>query len=338
MSVKRFVIIGNGPAANHAAEALREKSSESKITMFSKDPFRSYRAHLLPDFIAGLIEEEDLYNRPYAHYNEMDITLRLGQRVVNVDFSKRNVILDHKEVVPFDGLIIATGGKPRIPELFQLFGDIMMTLKTPSDARLWIQKLSYVDSVLIIGGDLTSLSLTKALLKLGKRVKFILNEDAFWPVPLNEEIYRAVTGRLEQRGIEIVHCRRIRRITQLEENLLEVETDSELIEVGALGAFFGLVPDVGFLARTGLDIDRGVLVNEFLKTRFSNVYAAGDCAQVYHPVLRDYWISIGHENAIALGRIAASNLAGSHLEVQVEPENILEVGGVKVNTSWWTEF
>ncbi len=338
MSMKRFVIIGNGPAANHAAKALRENSSESRITIFSKDPFRSYRAHLLPDFIAGLIKEEDLYNSSYAHYNEMDINLRLGQRVVSVDFSKRNVILDHKEVVPFDGLIVATGGKPRLPEQFQLFQDIMLTLKTPLDARMWVEKLSNVDSVLIIGGDLTSLSLTKALLKLHKRVKFILNDDAFWPVPLNEEIYRAVTGRLEQRGVEIVHCRRIRRITQLEENLLEVETDREILETGVLGAFFGLVPDVGFLARTGLDIDRGILVDEFLKTRFANVYAAGDCAQVYHPALRDYWVSIGHENATALGRIAALNLAGSHFEVQVKPESILEVGGVKINTSWWTEF
>ena len=338
MSVKRFVIIGNGPAANHAAEALREKSAESRITIFSKDPFRSYRAHLLPDFIAGLITEEDLYSRSYAHYNEMGVTLRLGQRVVSVDFPKRNVILDHKEVVPFDGLIIATGGKPRIPEQFQLFQDIMLTLKTPLDARMWVQKLRNVESVLIIGGDLTSMSLTRALLRLGKRVKFILNEDAFWPVPLNEEIYQAVTGTLEQRGVEIVHCRRIRRITQLEEHLLEVETDREILEIGALGAFFGLVPDVGFLARSGLDIDRGILVDEFLKTRFANVYAAGDCAQVYHPALRDYWVSIGHENATALGRIAALNLAGSHLEAKVEAENILEVGGVRVNTSWWTEF
>ena len=117
-----------------------------------------------------------------------------------------------------------------------------------------------------------------------------------------------------------------------------METDREILEIGALGAFFGLVPDVGFLARSGLDIDRGILVDEFLSTRFANVYAAGDCAQVYHPALRDYWVSIGHENATALGRIAALNLAGSHLEVRVEAENILEVGGVRVNTSWWTEF
>lgn len=338
MSVQRFVIIGNGPAANHAADSLREKAPESRITILSKDPFRSYRPHLLPDFIAGVLKEEDLYFRPHTYYKERDIILRLGQSVINIDFSKRNAILEHKELVPFDGLIVATGGKPRIPEQFRLFEELMLTLKTPTDAKLWIHKLAINKAVLIIGGDLTSLSLTKALLKLGKHVRFILNEDAFWPRHLNDELSRAVTERLEQRGVEVIHCRRIKRITQLQENLLEVETDSEIIQAGILGAFFGLIPDVRFLVKTGLDIDHGVLVNEFLRTRFADVYAAGDCAQVYHPELRDYWVSIGYENAAALGRIAALNLLGSSLEVRVEPESILDVSGVKVNTSWWTEF
>ncbi len=338
MSVQRFVIIGNGPAANHAADTLRQQFSESRITIFSKDPFRSYRPHLLPDFISGLVKEQEIYFRPYDYYKERDITLRLGQAVVGVDFSRNRLFLEHREVVPFDGLIIATGAKPRIPEKFQLFADMMLTLKTPIDAKMWIQKLLDVESVVIVGGDLTSLSLTKALVKLGKRTRFILTEEAFWPSVLTNEIYKTATDRLERLGIEIVHCRRIRRIARLGENSLEIETDREVIETGALGAFFGLVPDVGFLTKTGLDIDRGILVDEFLKTRFEGVYAAGDCAQVYHPVLRDYWVSIGYENAACLGRTAALNLAGSHLQVTLKAESILEVGGVKVNTSWWTEF
>ncbi|MGC8657929.1 MAG: NAD(P)/FAD-dependent oxidoreductase [Desulfomonilaceae bacterium] len=338
MSVQRFAIIGNGPAANNAADTLRQQCSESRITIFSRDPFRSYRPHLLPDFISGALKEEEIYLRPYNDYKERDITLRLGQPVVCVDFSKHQLFLEHREVVPFDGLIIATGARPRIPEKFQLFGDIMLTLKTPLDAKKWIQKLKEVESVLIVGGDLTSLSLSKALVRLGKRTRFILTEDALWPSVMTEEIYNTITGHLESLGIEIVHCRRIRRIARLGENSLEIETDREVIKTGALGAFFGLVPDVGFLTRTGLDIDRGILVDEFLKTRFEGVYAAGDCAQVYHPFLRDYWVSIGYQNAAFLGRMAALNLAGSHLQVTLKAESILEVGGVKVSTSWWTEF
>lgn len=338
MSRQSFVIIGNGPAANQAAESLRSQGSEAKITMLSKDSFRGYLPHLLPDFISGSIGEESLYFRPHAYYKEKNIFLRLGQKAVGIDFSKRRIFLEHREVISFDGLIIATGGKPRIPEYYQLFEDLMLTLKTPQDAKLWISKLKSVASILMLGGDLTSLSLTRALLKMGKTIQFIINEDSFWPIPYSEEIYKAVTQRLESKGVQVVHCNKIRRVTQIDENLIEVDTDTCTVRTGAIGAFFGLVPDVRFLVRSGLDIDRGILVDEFLKTRFEDVFAVGDCAQVYHPALRNYWVSIGYQNAATLGKIAASNLLGSHLEALVAPESILDVGGVKVNTSWWTEF
>jgi NADPH-dependent 2,4-dienoyl-CoA reductase/sulfur reductase-like enzyme len=114
--------------------------------------------------------------------------------------------------------------------------------------------------------------------------------------------------------------------------------DSEKLVVDMVGAFFGLVPDVGFLARSGLQIERGVLVDEYLGTGFEGVYAAGDCAQVYHPLIRDYWVSIGHDNAVNLGNIAASNLAGGKIQADIEPEDIFSVEGIRANTSWWAEF
>ena len=124
----------------------------------------------------------------------------------------------------------------------------------------------------------------------------------------------------------------------MSEDIIEVETECEKLSVGAVGAFFGLVPDVKFLVRSGLDIDRGVLVDEKLRTRFTNVYAAGDCAQVYNPVIRDYWVSIGYENARTLGRIAAMNMLGGMMEAETRAESIFSLNGVKVNTSWWMEF
>jgi NADPH-dependent 2,4-dienoyl-CoA reductase/sulfur reductase-like enzyme len=102
-----------------------------------------------------------------------------------------------------------------------------------------------------------------------------------------------------------------------------------------VGAFFGLVPDVRFLAGSGLQIERGILVDEYLFSGFDGVYAAGDCAQVYHPEIRDYWVSIGHDNAVNLGRIAAMNLAGARVKAQAEPESIFCVEGIRANISWW---
>ncbi|MDQ7785223.1 MAG: FAD/NAD(P)-binding oxidoreductase [Desulfomonilaceae bacterium] len=332
------VIIGNGPAANSAAFTLRDNDPDLRITVIGEERDHEYRPDLLPDYIAGKATEEDLFIGKSESYKGHDIKLRLGQRVVHADFQQRELLLEHNEVVRFTGLIIACGAKPRIPEPLAVFEDLMLTLKTPADARLWIERLARVDTILIVGGDLTSLSLTKALLHLGKRVVFMLDCGSFWPVPFSPELREQVARKLTEHGVEVTECTKIRRISRISDHSFEVATDRRTMVVGILGAFFGLVPNVKFLAGSGLDIERGILVDEYLKTSRENVYAAGDCAQVYHPEIRDYWVSIGYTNAVELGKAAALNLLGDMVAVNVKRESILEVDGINVNSSWWMEF
>jgi NAD(P)H-nitrite reductase large subunit len=338
MALDRCVIIGNGPAAYHAALTLREKAPEVRVTILGQEPVPHYKPHLLPDFIAGKVSEEDLFVKPLAFYKDLDVKLRLCQKVVDVDFSLQQVVLEHKETIPFDGLIIACGGIPRIPEPLWMFSDVMLTLKTLADARVWIETLAKVESVLVVGGDLTSFAFVKALLSLGKSVHFMIDEDAFWPVRRNEHVLAQARATLNAKGVQVIEGRRILGITCVAENVFEVTTDRHELQVGAVGAFFGLVPNVKFLVRSGLHIERGVLVDEHLRTRFENVYAAGDCAQVFHPGFHDYWVSIGYKNACNLGRIAAANLIGGSLRADVAPASIFHLDEIAVNTSWWTEF
>ncbi|MEJ2725262.1 MAG: FAD-dependent oxidoreductase, partial [Deltaproteobacteria bacterium] len=218
------------------------------------------------------------------------------------------------------------------------FKDLLFTLKTLEDAKLWIEKLSHVDSVMMMGGDLTSFAVTKALLSLDKKVLFMLNEDAFWPLRCESELFDEVSRRLEDRGVEVLARQRIRSIARLAQHRYDVEANGRKIRVGMIGAFFGLVPDVRFLAGCGLRIDRGILVDEYLNSGFEGIYATGDCAQVYHPELGDYWVSIGHDNAVKLGRLAATNLAGGRIAAEVAKERIFDIRGIKINTSWWMEF
>jgi NADPH-dependent 2,4-dienoyl-CoA reductase/sulfur reductase-like enzyme len=338
MAKEHTVIIGNGPAANQAAITLRKNSRNHRITLVGRelDPF--YRPHKLPDFIAGKIPESDLFVYPLDFYAENGIKLRLGQRVVGVDFTDRWVVLDHNEMIHFTGLIIACGGRPKIPEPLQVFRDLMLTLKTLQDARLWMERLDGVDTVLLLGGDLVSLSVANALVSMGKRVLFILDEECFWPVRFTPEICIEASENLRRKGIEIISGSRVTRVSRNSDGMIEVQTDLQTVKAGIFGVFFGFVPDVRFLTTTGLDIERGILVDEHLRTRFEGVYAAGDCAQVYHPQLRDYWVSIGYENALNLGKTAALNLLGGKLSAVRSPESIFPVDDISINTSWWMEF
>jgi NADPH-dependent 2,4-dienoyl-CoA reductase/sulfur reductase-like enzyme len=338
MSQGHCIIIGNGPSANEAARTLRQADADLRITLIGQEPVGYYKPHLLPDYISGSISEADLYVDPLSFFREKSIGLRLGQPVVDVDFTQRRVILEHQETVPFDGLIIAVGGKPNIPEPLERFADLMLTLKTVADARTWIETLKRVDSVLVVGGDLPSLSFVKALRSMGKEVTFILSDRSLWPIRYSDPVREQLAGVLASRGVQVLDSRTVKGVERLSDTELEVRTEDRTVKTGAVGAFYGLVPNVAFLKRSGLDMERGILVDEFLRTRFPNVYAAGDCAQVYHPGMRDYWVSIGYGNAVGLGRIAALNMAGSSVSADVQPESIFRVDGIIANVAWWTEF
>jgi NADPH-dependent 2,4-dienoyl-CoA reductase/sulfur reductase-like enzyme len=338
MSKEHFVVIGSGPAGHQAALTLREAAPAASVTVISRDQGLPYKPHLLPRWLAGEVVEKDLALCPFEAYREMGIRLRCGQKVRALDLSGRQLVLDHKELLPFTGLIIAVGGRPRIPEPVLPFKHLLFTLKTPADAVSWKEALALVDSVLILGGDLTSLAVTRALLTLGKKVFFLLDEDALWPLRPTPELLRDVGRGLSLRGVEVLASRRLKGIARLADSRYEVQVDGERVRVGMIGAFFGLVPDIRFLAGSGLRIDRGILVDEYLGTGFDGVYATGDCAQIYHPEIRDYWVSVGYNNALALGRTAALNLAGGRHRTEAGPESILEVQGIRVNTSWWLEF
>jgi NAD(P)H-nitrite reductase large subunit len=336
MKDQHFVVIGNGPAGNEAALTLRENAKEARITLVSRETGGCYRPHLLPRFISGKFTEDDLHVFSPSSYKEMGIKFRSGQEVIAVNLERNEIVLDHREIIKYDGLIIALGGKPRIPEGLQVFKDLMLTLKTIDDAKIWSKKLEKAESVLMIGGDLTSLSFTRQLIDMDKKIYFAINENAFWPMRFSASLHDEVSESLVKKGVTVLDYSRIKSMTVLPEGGIEMQTGKGTVTADVIGAFFGLVPDVSFLARSGLKLDRGILVDEYLNTGFDCVYATGDCAQIYHPEIRDYWISIGHDNAVALGKSAALNLIGE--KIKAAPECIFNVQGVCANSSWWLEF
>ncbi len=338
MREDHFIVIGNGPAGSQAAFTLKEKAPEARVTIVTKEREGCCHSHLLPGFLAGSISEKKVFAISLDHYTKSGIKLRTGQSVVDVNPQRKEILLEHKETISYSGLIIAVGGRPYIPEPLLAYREHLCTLKTFQDTGTWRQLLPAADSILIMGGDLTSLAVTKSLLALKKKIYFMLTGEAFWPLRFDKALQEEVSGKLTKRGVTVLAGNKLVGIEPVRSGSCRVYVDGQKIKVDMIGAFFGLVPDIGFLRRSGLQLDRGVLVDEYLCSSHEGICAAGDCAQIYHPEIKDYWVSIGTKNARSLGKIAAVNLAGGRKKTRVDRERIFDIQGVKVNTSWWMEF
>jgi NADPH-dependent 2,4-dienoyl-CoA reductase/sulfur reductase-like enzyme len=334
-----YVIIGNGAAGNGAADALRERDPDARITIIADEFFPFYYRHCLREYIVGDKDDDALVVRPPAYYKERRIRLRLGQTVTRIDFEKRVLFLAHMEKVRYDKLLLCTGSKPRIPEIYHAASACFTVLNTLTHARALRQRLATAHAIVIMGGDMVSCRIAATLRAKGKHVLFFVDRDAFWPLALDDERRNALASALGARGIEILAGGGIARIEPAAAGGATLTLrDGSAIACDVLGAFFGLVPNVDFLLGSGLDIERGILVDEFLQTNIPDVYAAGDCAQVYNPALKNYWVSIGWPNALRLGELAAANMLGAAAAANEPPASVLACDGVKVETAWWKEL
>ncbi len=338
MMHEHYVIVGNGVTANAAADVLRERDPNARITMISDEFHLFYHRFRLPAFLLGEASESSLCVRPVSYYRERNIRLRLGQEVVRVELDRNLLYLKHMEKVGYTRLLLALGGKPHIPEVHYTYRHRFSTFKTLDDARLLRSRLGSIRSIVIAGGDLVSMRFATSLAKTGRNVMMMLASEAFWPLDLTETIREECIRSLTAKGVDVIDSDRIVGIDSADEQNFEVRTAAGLIlPCQYVGAFFGWRPQVDFLVRSGLDIDRGILVDEHLRTNFDSVFAAGDCAQVYNPGIRNYWVSIGWPNAERLGRVAGENMAGGALEAGQAPQSALEVEGIQACTSWWRE-
>jgi len=333
-----YVIIGNGPAGNHAADVLRKNDPKARITIISDEGFPFYYRHKLCDFIAGKTNEQSLKARNYQEYKDKNIRMRLGQRVEKIDPENRVLYLKHMEKVGYSKLILSTGATHRIIPAVAGFEKYVSFMICYQDALLLKQEIKKIKNAVVLGGDLISLKFTKMLAKIGIQVTLFLYRECFWPFDMTKDMSEQVADSIKGPQITPLTDDYIVSVSG-DENPYTVMTQSgQNLKTDRLFSFMGMMPNIDFIVGSGIDTEKGVLVDEFLRTNYKDVYACGDCAQIYNPDYNDYWISIGWENARIQGETAAYNLLGDHRVIKPAKSNILKVEGLNVNTSWWKEI
>ncbi len=332
----RYVIIGRSIAGISAAAAIREQDPVGEITMVSGEKAGPYYRPLISLVVAGKKSEQDItYTEdPLQGKNVASIL----ETATGVDVKKREVRLASGQTLPFDALLLASGGVPLKPVIPGLDGPGVFPLRNMSQATAIREAARDCANIVVIGGGLVGIKAALAL-----REMTLLRGKGQREITVVEMLPQILAVRLDRRGSEIVRAAVAREnITMLTQtNVLEIVRKGPAITAVRLGSgrtikadmvvvATGVRPNISYLRHSGIKINRGVLVNAQLRTNIEGVYAAGDVAEGRDLLIGKNVVSGLWSNAREMGRAAGISMAGGKVDYPgfLPVMNATEIAGV----------
>ncbi|WP_372996483.1 NAD(P)/FAD-dependent oxidoreductase [Lutispora sp.] len=317
-----IVIIGSSAASKSAVTTLlKEKKSDINITVVSRDSMFYYSRVLLPNYIAGEIEEERLLFVDESFFEDKRLNFIKGN-VTNIDGIKKKIFIEGYGSKNYDKLIITTGARPVMP-----YGDNVegvCCLRDLEDA-VKIKKIAQkAQNCIVIGGGLVSLKAAWALNEIGKKVTVLVESNRVLSRAVDFYCSLIVTKILRDHGINIILSSKIKGLSSEAGKLKGVVLDDgslcpcDLVVVGK-----GVKPDVELARNCGIKVDRGIVVDNNMATSLNDVYAAGDVAQSHSLLDGDCELFTLWPDAMEQGKIAAYHILGN-------PRSYL--GGISMNS------
>jgi 3-phenylpropionate/trans-cinnamate dioxygenase ferredoxin reductase component len=310
-STETYVIVGGGLAGAKAAEAVREAGFDGAVVLVGDENERPYER---PPLSKGYLKGEEPRDKIYVHdagwYDAHDVQLRLGAAVTGVHRADRQAELAGGERLAYDRLLLATGAAPR--RLPVPGGDLpgVHYLRRVGDSEAIKAGIGSGRSVVVVGGGWIGLEVAAAARGYGAAVTLIEPQ----PTPLHAVLGREV-GEIfaELHRAHGVDLRTGEGVTGFDGDGRVTgarTTSGEVVAADTVVVGVGIVPNTMLAEAAGLDVDNGVVVDEWLRTSDPAIYAAGDVANAFHPLfgtrLRvEHWA-----NALNQGRAAGLSMAG----------------------------
>jgi NAD(P)H-nitrite reductase large subunit len=197
------------------------------------------------------------------------------------------------------------------------------------DARKILKLATRGKTAVVVGGGITALEIVEGLIARGAKVHYLLRGERYWSNVLNEGESQLVENRLKEEGVKVHHHAEIKEIQGREHVDAVRLADGDILRCDIVAYAIGIVARLELARQTGLAIDRGILANQYMCTNVSDIYAAGDAAQVYDPrtgrtIMDSLWGTARDQ-----GRIAGLNMAGKQAAyIKSIPSNVTRLAGL----------
>ncbi len=317
MKEYKYIIVGGGMTGSSAVMGIRKNDPDGTIAVISKEPYKPYNR---PPLSKGLWDGKDIEGimRPIEKY---DVDLFLETRVEKIEPDEKWILTDKDETFKYGKILIATGGEP-----IQLPGapEGVISYRTRADYEELNELAKTKQTFCVIGGGFIGSEIAAALTKNDKDVTMIFPEIGISGLLFPDDLSKFLDNYYREQGVNILNGCLVDSISKSGDeykvefhNIDTAEVSKSEFDVIVVG--IGLKPNLDLAKDAGLEVDDGILVNEFLQTSKPDIYAAGDVANFMNYGLKKRMRVEHEDNANTMGLIVGKNMAGDKIKYDHMP-------------------
>ncbi|QHT61542.1 NAD(P)/FAD-dependent oxidoreductase [Paenibacillus lycopersici] len=277
---QRLVMVGNGMAGvSFVEQLLKLNPNRYDITIIGAEPYPNYNRIMLSSVLAGDSSMQDIILNDWDWYRDNRITLHAGESVTAIDSAAKQIVTDKGAVIPYDELVLATGSLPYMLSLPGADKEGVIAFRDIKDCETMIETAKRYRKAIVIGGGLLGLEAASGLIHLNMEVSVVHKHGHIMERQLDWAASRMLQDELERQGMRF---------------LLQKQSNAILGDARVSGLRFqdgteeaadlivmavGIRPNVRLARVSGIEVNRGIVVDDYMQTSAANIYAVGECAE-----------------------------------------------------------
>jgi nitrite reductase (NADH) large subunit len=322
----RVVVLGGNIAGSNAAEIIKKEDPKVEVEIFGEESYFNYSRVKLPAFLCGRVQEDELVTCNAQWYRSRKIKFNKNYRATQIIPEEKRVLFENGKETTYDKLLLCIGSTSNVLPIPVANRKGVFTLKTLDDA-LKIQAYAKTKkTAIVIGGGLLGLEIAKGLTDLKLDVTVLEFFPRLLPRQLDVEGAEMLEAILGDFGIKVGLKASAKEITGEDELVVKL-ADGREFNSGLIVMAAGVKPNTELARKSGINVNKGILVNNKMQTNLTDIYAAGDCAE-YNGMV---WgiVPVAFEQS----KIAALNIIGKDTDYSdVVPSNTLKIIGVDLTS------
>jgi nitrite reductase (NADH) large subunit len=326
-NTKKLVLIGNGMAGVRTIEHLLKLSPGAyDITIFGAEPHPNYNRIMLSSVLAGGADMQEIVINDWDWYKDNNITLHTGHTVTKIDTERKKVTTQLGLEADYDTLILATGSQPFMLPIPGADKEGVIAFRDIRDCEMMIDASKTYKKAAVIGGGLLGLEAARGLLHLGMQVDVIHISSYLMERQLDEPASRMLQRELESQGMNFLLQKQTAAVTGKRRAKGLAFADGSEIEADLVVMAVGIKPNVSLARVAGINVNRGIVVNDFMQTSEPDIYAVGECAE-HRGIAYGLVAPLYEQGAVLAKHLAGAATAGYEGSVT---STKLKVSGVDV--------